>query len=292
MLHDFFEGYASFEQCGVDSSVIETLRRVDLLCRDAQPRGAPLPEKCELASITAWVEQRRRGVPWEYVLGKAPFMGRLFHCSSDTLVPTEETCLLVNVASEAILEKERLGSDLTLIEVGTGCGNVAVSIALRTQHTRILASDLCAAAVEVARQNVCAFNLQERITLLCGDLFTPFQSLGCAGKVDFVVCNPPYIPTASLKKLPPEVLDHQPRLALDGGPFGIDFYRRLIDGAVSLLKPEGTLLFEIGDGQEGLVNLLFRNRAYREVSHFQGAARTRVVRATKEPIAADAIEPG
>ena len=192
-------------------------------------------------------------------------MGRTFHCSPATLIPREETGGLVEATLEVIRREQQTKPDLTLIEIGSGCGNIAVSLALATEHVRILASDVSSLAVEIARRNVAEFGLQERITLFSGDLFKPFEGEGLANNVDIVVCNPPYIPTVSLSKLAPEIIDFEPRLALDGGPYGIDFFLRLISESPKILKPGGTLLFEIGERQESLVQYLFENGVFQEI---------------------------
>ena len=92
--------------------------------------------------------------------------------------------------------------------------------------------------------------LRERVTLLCGDLCSPFERLDCEATIDLIACSPPYIPTGSLRKLSPEVVDYGPRIALDGGPFGIDSHRRPVAESLSTLKPRGRLVLEIGVGQE------------------------------------------
>ena len=211
------------------------------------------------------------------------FMGNPFECTSDTLIPREETQILVNAALRPILEQEAFEKDLILIELGTGCGNIASSIAMRTNRIRILASDISAKAVAIARRNIDAYKLGGRVSLFCGDLFTPFQDMGYQGKIDFVVCNPPYIPTASLKKLPSGILDREPRVALDGGPYGIDIFRRLIAGSLAILKPGGMLFFEIGERQEKLAaRLIEKGGGYDAVGYFENDGIVRALSAKKK----------
>jgi len=217
----------------------------------------------------------------EYVLGRAQFMGRTFHCSPATLIPRAETGELVEATIEVIRQEQQTKQALTLVEIGIGCGNIAVSLALATEHVKILASDVSSAAVEVARRNVAEFGLQERIKLFSGDLFEPFEGEGLANNLDIVVCNPPYIPTASLNKLASEIIDFEPRLALDGGPYGIDFFLRLISEAPKVLKPGGTLLFEIGERQENLVQYLFEKGAFEEIEPILYRTSVRGFRAVK-----------
>ena len=114
------------------------------------------------------------------------------------------------------------------------------------------------------------YDLSSKVTLYCGDLFSPFRGPKYEGAVDIVVCNPPYIPTGSLKRLPPEITEHEPLIALDAGPYGMDFYRRLISDSVSMLKPGGILVFEIGVGQERLVTrILGRIEGYESVQYYR-----------------------
>jgi release factor glutamine methyltransferase len=166
----------------------------------------------------------------------------------------------------------------TVIDMGTGGGNIAVALAMNADGVSVLASDVSAAAIEVARKNIEKYSLQMRVTLFCGDLFEPLRGLGHEGAVDLVVCNPPYIPTASLEKLSPEITEHEPIAALDAGAFGIDVFKRLIDGAVDFLKPDGMLTFEMGAGQEKLVErLLTKSGRYGNIEYYEYDGKIRVV---------------
>jgi release factor glutamine methyltransferase len=130
-----------------------------------------------------------------------------------------------------------------------------------------LASDISAEAIALAQTNVDKFALPDRVSLFCGDLFAPVQNLGYEGKVSIVICNPPYIPTGSLDKLAPEIIDHEPVVALDAGQYGINIYRRLVTDALLFLKPGGTLTFEIGAGQEKIaMRLLQKTGGYERIT--------------------------
>jgi release factor glutamine methyltransferase len=212
-------------------------------------------------------------------MGKAQFMGRAFHCSPATLIPREETGGLVEATLAVIRREQQTKQALTLVEIGIGCGNITVSLALATEHMRIFASDVSSAAVEIAKRNVAEFGLQDRVALFCGDLFEPFEQEGLERNVDIIVCNPPYIPTNSLSKLPPEIIDFEPRLALDGGPYGIDIYLRLVSESPRMLKAGGSLLFEIGERQERLVQHLFDRNVYQQIEPIYYATKVRGFRA-------------
>ena len=282
MIDDLLKCYDAFEQQGVENPLRETLRLADLalkgLLRTADLASLELDE----AGLSRVARMRREGVPLEYILGRAAFMGQLFFCSQDTLIPREETELLARVTLDLIQEMQQTRADLTIVDMGTGSGNIAVSLALYSQNTRVLASDISPAAVEIARENVSQFGLHDRVKLFCGDLFSPFGA-EYEEKIDIVVCNPPYIPTDSLDKMAPEIIDHEPVVALDAGAYGLAIFRRLIADAVTVLRPGGILLFEIGAGQDGLVTrLLSRNPAYERIATYDDGVQVRVMSAVKK----------
>lgn len=283
MLKDFLHTYNYFLEKGLDDSLVETLRLFNLLS-DAQLDKVDLSYLEEAGvDLQEIVEKRKEGVPLEYIISRVVFMGLSLYCSPDTLIPRAETQLLVETAI-GLLEKGRESSGTrTVVEVGTGSGNIAIALAMNTENVRILASDICDKAVEVAQSNVDLYGLGPRIRLLCGDLFEPFKGLDLSENVDMVLCNPPYIPTKSLEKLEPEIIDHEPVIALDAGAYGIDFFRKLINGAVPLLKSKGILVFEIGGGQEKLVNMLFdKNGGYEDIEHINDGSEIRVMSAVRK----------
>jgi release factor glutamine methyltransferase len=283
MFTKYAESCRLIEQSGIENPLFEALRFFDLQSGGAL-RSLELPDAIlENGNFAEYLEKRKKGVPWEYIMGKAHFMGRTFFCTTDTLIPTDDTKGLVEAVLTAVRAKEVAAvSDLTLIEIGTGCGNIAISIALHTNHIKILASDISPAAVAVAARNVESIGVQNRVTLAHGDLFAPFSGRNLEGSVDFVVCNPPYIPTASLVKLSHEIIDHEPRVALDGGPYGINIFRRLISDALIMLKPGGSLFFEIGERQEKLVErLLEKAGGYRDVEFLKYGKTVRAIQAIR-----------
>jgi release factor glutamine methyltransferase len=282
MFNHFIQTYNVFNESGVDNPLLETLRLFDLLSGNALRKMDlyPLTEKkIDLADLA---QKRKEGMPLEYIIKMATFMGLAFYCSSGALIPREETELLAKVTIDLIKERQGIENNLIIVDVGTGCGNIAVSLAMNSEHTKILAVDISQSAIEIAQKNVNKFNLQQRISLFCGDLFSPINDLGYEEKIDVIVCNPPYIPTGSLSKLAPEIIDHEPKVALDAGPFGINFYRRLINDSLSILKPNGILVFEIGVGQEKLVaRLLEKKEGYKNIVFFDDGLNVRVIKAVR-----------
>lgn len=275
--------FKAFQDSGVEKPLYETLRIADLAVTGALGKSDLSTLGLDEAGLADLAEHRAAGIPLEYIVGKAAFMGLLLECSSDTLIPREETELLARVTLGLIDEMSTHEGTLTIIDVGTGCGNIAVSLAVNSENTRILATDISSGAIEVARKNVEKFSLHDRVTLFSGDLFSPFEDSGIEGMVDIVVCNPPYLPTSTLDKLAPEIIDHEPVLALDAGTYGLAIFRRLITEALTFLRPQGVLVFEIGAGQDRLVSrLLSRNPGYENVVFYDDGQDVRVISAVKK----------
>ena len=275
MYKEFIRCYELFRDRGVSDPLVETLRLFDVLSSGAlrgtdlsflDKQGIPLDEI---------VRRRKEGVPFEYVLGIAPFMGFTLYCTPETLIPRHDTELLAQTALNLI---ERMERPVTVIDMGTGSGNIAVALAMNAAGVKVLASDVSAAAIEVARRNIGKYSLQERVSLFSGDLFAPLRGMEHEGNIDLVVCNPPYIPTKSLAKLDAGITDHEPLVALDAGTYGIDVFRRLLVEAADFIKPRGMLTFEMGAGQEKLVErLIEKNGQYENIEYFRYDGRIRVV---------------
>lgn len=286
MIESFAEIYEEFKRAGVADPLGETLRLADLVCGGALRRAdlaAALAERGLDAPGLA--RERAAGRPLEYILGLAPFMGQILCCSPGALIPRGETELLAETCLERLAAMRSAGrSEPVVIEIGTGCGNIAVLLALRCRGAAIHASDISPEALEVARENVARCGVGDRVSLLCGDMFEPLRGRALEGKTDLVVCNPPYIPTSSIERLDPQIRDHEPRVALDAGSYGLDIFRRLIDGAPDFLRPGGILAFEIGAGQDGLVARLFgkaRDGLYSSIEYLDDGAEIRVACAVR-----------
>jgi release factor glutamine methyltransferase len=281
MYNNFIRSYNIFREKGVADPLLETLRLFDVISGGKTGEALSCLDRNE-EDVARIAEERKKGVPMEYILGMAAFNGRSFFCTKDTLIPTEETSLLVNTAYDIISKRQQAGAGAqTVIEIGAGCGNIGLSLAMLVDDSvRIMASDISGPAVEIAKRNAAKFDMGAKVEFFCGDLFEPFTEY--EGKTDMVICNPPYIPTTSLKKLSSEIIDHEPVVALDGGPYGISFFRRLISEAPKLLKQRGILIFEIGEGQEKLINMLFeKNGAYEDIRQFRHGEHVRVFCAEK-----------
>ncbi len=257
MIEKLSEIYAEFKRQGVADPLKETFHFADLISGGALRKAdlSVLGADVDLAGI---VSQRAKGKPLEYILGVTPFLGELLECREGALIPREETELLTLTCLGFIGEQKAAGVEQPkIIELGTGAGNIAVLLALKTENAEIYASDISEEAVEVAASNVERCGVTSKITLVAGDMFEPMKGRDLEGKTDLVVCNPPYIPSTSVDKLDPLIKDHEPRVALDAGAYGINIFQRLIKGAPEFLRPGGMLAFEIGGGQEKIIERLF-----------------------------------
>jgi release factor glutamine methyltransferase len=205
------------------------------------------------------IEQRALRRPLQHLIGRQHFWGHEFRVSPDVLIPRSETELLVEAALAAI---ERLPHPI-VVDVGTGSGCIALSIAGDRPDASVHAGDISGSALEVAAQNARDLGLDGRVDLRRGDLLEPFPEL--RGKADLVVSNPPYVDPSEWSSLMPEVREHEPRSALlpVGGGDRYSVYRRLVPQARELLRPEGTLMVEIGRGMDVEVVRLCQGEGFR-----------------------------
>jgi release factor glutamine methyltransferase len=199
-----------------------------------------------------------------YRLGHQSFMGVELLAAPGALVPRLETELLGRAALQAL---SRSGSGSRhLIDMCCGSGNLACALAAASPGARVWASDVADGCVSLARRNAEHLHLEDRITVVQGDLFAPLAHLP-EGSVEVVVCNPPYISTGRLARDLGDLLTHEPRQAFDGGPYGLSIHQRVVREALPFLRPGGWLMFEVGAGQARQVALLFeRAQAYEGVA--------------------------
>ncbi|MBN2070841.1 MAG: peptide chain release factor N(5)-glutamine methyltransferase [Candidatus Krumholzibacteriota bacterium] len=256
--------YQRLRDEGFEDPVREIIRIADIASGGKLADASPGFLEKSGVTIDQLVEMRKEGKPIEYILGEAPFMGVNFHCAPGALIPRAETEMLTKRCLALIGEMQIEKPEIIVVEIGTGSGNIAVSLALHTSNAKILASDISREAVDVAARNVERFGVGEKVKLFCGNLFDPIDREGVEGKVDLVVCNPPYIPTSSLEKLDSSITGFEPVVALDAGAYGIDIFRRLLAESPVYLRPGGALAFEIGAGQDKIVTRLFKKSGFYE----------------------------
>jgi release factor glutamine methyltransferase len=214
-----------------------------------------------------WQQRLVQRVPLQYLLGSADWRNFNLHVSSAVLIPRPETETIIDLALAA--HPLPVNSPCDWADLGTGSGAIALGLALAFPAATIHTVDISPAALDVARQNVRRFSceaspttqLEQRVKFYHGSWFEPLT--GLAEQLTGIVANPPYIPTAMLPGLQPEVARHEPHLALDGGPDGLACLRKIIQTAPAYLKPGGILLLEMMQGQDELVlELIQQTGAY------------------------------
>lgn len=204
------------------------------------------------------LRRRARGEPTQHLTGKQEFWGHEFEVTPDVLIPRPETEHLIEVALDRLGVREiragrqpRLnGKNVTLVDIGTGSGCIAITLAKELAGATIYATDISKAALEVARRNAKRLSVSDRIQFLESNLLEAFRESRATDRgspfFDLIISNPPYVSLRDAQSLPVEVREHEPRAALFGGEEGYEFYGALISQAAQHLKPGGLLVLELG----------------------------------------------
>jgi release factor glutamine methyltransferase len=203
----------------------------------------------QLARVMSVVRRRESREPLQYILGSQEFCGLEFSVTPAVLIPRPETELLI----QETVREGGFAEDAVMVDVGTGSGCVAVTLATILSGRRIFALDCSHEALSVAKGNAERHGVSDKIVWLEGDLLSPLRECSVAGAVDAIISNPPYIAEAEWAGLQSEVRDYEPRQALLAGPQGIEFHERLIHDSKEFLAPGGLLVMELGQGQAPLV---------------------------------------
>jgi release factor glutamine methyltransferase len=245
-------------------------------------RPGTLVEAGDARRFRALVDRRAAREPLQYLTGVQEFWSLPFRVTPAVLIPRPETEMLVQTCLSL---NER--SAPFIADLGTGSGCIAVCVARELPGAAVHATDCSAAALEVARDNAARHGVADRIRFAAGDLYAPLEGLGLEGRLDFILCNPPYVAAADLPALQPEVRDHEPRIALSPGDDPQAVHRRLAEGAAHYLRPDGYLLAEIGWCHEEAVRGLYAGREDLRVvevkTDLAGIPRVVVARATGRP---------
>lgn len=217
-----------------------------------------------LDQVNSILERRLKHEPIQYILGEQAFMGLPFRVSPEVLIPRQDTESLVAfiLRMEKAWHIKHQGT-LKVLDVGTGSGAIAVSLAVLGQKIKVHASDISPGALELARENSLLNHVSEDVVFIESDLFEKINQ-----KYDVIVSNPPYIPLGEGQTLQEEVNGYEPHMALFGGEDGLDFYRQMIPEAKSYLEKGGVLVFEAGHDQARAIEELMRAHAYTSVGRF------------------------
>ena len=216
--------------------------------------------------LNTLIEQRLSGIPLAHLSGRQHFMGLEMLAGKEALIPRAETELLGTAALQVLRELAAGKDHITVVDVCTGSGNLALALAHHEPRARVFAADLSAEAVDLARRNALHLGLGQRVELRVGDLLEPFNQPEFHGQVDLLVCNPPYISSKKVDTLTDEIGGFEPRLAFDGGPLGVAILNRVIREAPLYLRPGGWLAVEVGLGQAAaMVKRMQNTGTYRSV---------------------------
>lgn len=213
------------------------------------------------------VARRLAGEPVAYIIGEWEFYGLPLDISNDVLIPRMDTELL---AERAILLARAAGEGARVLDLCAGSGCIGLAVAANVPSCRVVLADVSEGALRVCKQNIrrCGLNAQV-VCLLADAMQPPAPNLW---DFDVIVCNPPYIPTGDISDLDVSVKDYEPHLALDGGADGLDFYRAIAERWSNALRLDGSLLFEVGIGQVGDVEMIMAKNGYRDIKTYQDTA--------------------
>ncbi len=260
----FLDTRARLKKAGVESAQLEAR---EIICfaadknREHFYRDMSLYVSGDLEHrVEELVQRRLAGEPVAYIIGEWEFYGLSLDISRDVLIPRLDTELL---AEQGILKARESGEGARVLDLCAGSGCVGLAVAANAPECRVVLAELSEGALRVCKQNVRRNELNARVTCLSVDaLEAPNSSLW---DFDVIVCNPPYIPTGDIDGLDTSVKDYEPRLALDGGADGLDYYHAIAAKWKSALRLGGTLIFEVGMGQASAVEDILDKNGYEDI---------------------------
>ncbi|MBC8213461.1 MAG: peptide chain release factor N(5)-glutamine methyltransferase [Candidatus Marinimicrobia bacterium] len=219
-------------------------KRIDLYVRFEQSLS-----QTELSKFKSFILRRIKGEPFQHIIGKAPFYGRDFIVNRDVLIPRPETEIIIDITKQNNISPNKI------LDIGTGSGCLAITLALENPNSEVIATDVSEKALMIAKENAHRFKLQNINFFQHNFLKENFSE-----KFDLIVSNPPYIATDEIENLQPEVKDYDPTIALTDGKDGLIFYRRFSEMASVLINENGKMLLEFGGNQQvEAVSSIFTN---------------------------------
>jgi release factor glutamine methyltransferase len=210
----------------------------------------------EIDKFNQCIKERISHRPVQYIIGTVEFFGLEFKVDQRVLIPRPDTETLVEVVIEQLTNKE----NPKIIDLGTGSGAIAITLATNLKSPFIYATDVSKEALEVAKENALRNKVESEIQFFCGDLFEPLKNKNLEGQIDCVVSNPPYVSKEEFETLPREIKDYEPIVALRTDEEGTSFHRSIIENSLDFLNKNGILALEVGLGQASKVTELIRNR--------------------------------
>ena len=246
----------------------------------------PLPSLSEkqINILYDLIEQRLNNMPLAHITGRQSFMGIELLSDKRALIPRKETEILGRKALELSYQLTQKKQIVRVMDICCGAGNLGLALAHFNQNIIVCATDLSEEAVELTRDNISFLYLNERVQVEQGDLFSAFENQEYYKNTDLIICNPPYISSAKVTKMNPEISAHEPVLAFDGGMFGTKIIQKLIGEAPKFLTKAGWVIFEVGVGQgEFIMRLCESTNKYSQIeSVSDDLGNIRVILAQKE----------
>ena len=258
------------ENCGVEAAayeartLLEWILHIDRSEFYMNPQAEISPK--EQSILENMLQRRKMREPLQYIMNSADFMGFSFYVNENVLIPRFDTENLVEFAISEIKELQADNSKhpLRVLDLCCGSGCIGISIKKLCDNTEVFLSDISEQALSVAREN--AGRLGADVTILHSDLFSEMDDFTENKKLDYIISNPPYIPSKVIGELMPEVKDHEPLIALDGTEDGLFFYKKIISQALDFLNEGGHLAFEIGFDQGKDVSILMKKAGFGKIS--------------------------
>jgi release factor glutamine methyltransferase len=263
-------------EAGIEEAALDARLLLEYICHTDRNElivhGEGVRTDMEQQFYEMVIARRASRIPLQHITGVQEFMGLEFKVNEHTLIPRQDTEFLVEEALR------NLSDGMSILDMCTGSGCILLSLLKYSNECEGIGIDISEEALAVARENATRLGIEA--TFLCGDLFEPLK--GC-GLFDMIVSNPPYIETAVIDTLMPEVREHEPIRALDGSEDGLFFYRRIVDKSQEYLRKGGYLFFEIGYNQGEAVSKLMRDAGFSHVEVYKDyAGLDRVVKGIKD----------
>ncbi len=267
----YLEIRRQLRSAGVENAQVEAR---ELICYAAEKTREQLVRDMPLyvsdpveARIRDVVQRRLAGEPVAYLIGEWEFYGLELDISPDVLIPRMDTELL---AERAVLLTREAGTDARVLDLCAGSGCVGLAVAANTNAKNVVLADVSEAAVRVCKQNIRRCGQTSRVAAVLADAKEPPQPN--LWDFDVIACNPPYIPTEDIPGLDVSVREYEPHLALDGGEDGLDFFRAISARWGRALRAGGHLIFEVGIGQVGKVEMILLEHGFQEIKTYQDTA--------------------
>ena len=219
-------------------------------------------DESKVEIIKIMIDKRKSSYPLQYILGEREFWGMDFKVSEGVLIPRQDTEILIEETLKKLKDNKHK-SNLKGFEIGVGSGIISITLLKEIETLTMIGVDINDKAIELTKANALKHEVNDRLCILNSNLF---EKINKENQFDFIISNPPYIETKVIDSLQEDIKQHEPKLALDGGEDGLDFYRAIIEQSKPYISPEGFIAFEIGYNQAEAVKKIFVENGYPNVT--------------------------